>query len=309
MPRPRKSLICIEDTPYYHCTSRCVRRAFLCGKDRYTGQCYEHRRKWVEDRIKLLASIFSIEICAYAVMSNHTHLVLRVDRETAMRWTTLEVFERWHKIHKPMKLNLQFMDSQQRKSLSEIQCKTVEASAEVFRQRLFDVSWFMKLLNEYIARRANKEDNCTGHFWEGRFKSQAILGETALLATMTYVDLNPIRSRLAFSLEKSDYTSIKMRIKALRDNRQPQHLSPFIGRTAHTYHRGLPFTIRDYAALLEFTGRILRPDKRGYIDASVPSIINTVGLTVYQWTKVTQNIESWFGTQISSDKISSSLCA
>ena len=76
MARPRSTLISIEDTPFYHCVSRCVRKNFLMGIDKDTGKSYEHRREWVESRLLALASIFAIDVSAYAVMSNHLHLVL-----------------------------------------------------------------------------------------------------------------------------------------------------------------------------------------------------------------------------------------
>ena len=90
MTRPRKDLISISDTPYYHIVSRCVRRAFLCGTDPHTKQSYEHRRQWIEDRIRLLSSLFAIDICAYAIMSNHYHLVLHVDTQQAQSWSEEE---------------------------------------------------------------------------------------------------------------------------------------------------------------------------------------------------------------------------
>lgn len=109
MPKPRSQLISIDDTPYYHCISRCVRRAFLCGADPLTGQSYEHRRGWVEKRLLFLSRIFAIKVCAYAVMSNHTHLVLFIDGETAKNWTADEVLQRWHSIHKGTMITQQYM--------------------------------------------------------------------------------------------------------------------------------------------------------------------------------------------------------
>jgi len=77
MASPRYSQLSLDDTPWYHCVSRCVRRAYLCGHDDQSGQSYEHRRHWVMQRIKQLAGVFTIDVAAYAVMSNHYHIVVR----------------------------------------------------------------------------------------------------------------------------------------------------------------------------------------------------------------------------------------
>ena len=100
MPRPRKAIVSLDATPYYHCISRCVRRAFLCGTDSFTGNCYEHRRQWVEDKLLELATVFAIDIAAYAVMSNHYHVVLHIDRKQAANWSATEVIRRWHRLYK-----------------------------------------------------------------------------------------------------------------------------------------------------------------------------------------------------------------
>ncbi|MCW8090322.1 transposase, partial [Alteromonas sp. ASW11-130] len=177
--------------------SRCVRRAFLCGKDDNTGKSYEHRRQWVEDRLMFLAEVFCVDVCAYAVMSNHTHVVLRINKSKAASLSVKEVIRRWHKLYKGMLLSQRYVNPAECNAMSEAEVETVKTLAEVYRNRLYDISWFMRLLNEYIARKANKEDGCTGHFWEGRFKSQALMDEAAIAACMAYVDLNPVRACLA----------------------------------------------------------------------------------------------------------------
>ena len=93
---------------YYHCISRCVRRAFLCGKDKSTGQNFDHRRGWVEDKMLALSQVFAIDVCAYAVMSNHTHIVICVDEATAKLWSNREAIERWHQLFKGILITLQY---------------------------------------------------------------------------------------------------------------------------------------------------------------------------------------------------------
>ncbi|BCV59275.1 hypothetical protein TUM17384_32200 [Shewanella algae] len=148
MPRPRYAQVSLEDTPFYHCISRCVRRAFLCGVDDYSGKSYEHRRDWVESRLLELAAVFAIDLCAYAVMSNHLHLVLRVDLKTATEWTLEQVLQRWHLLYSGTLLSQRFLRSE---TLSDIEYLTLQQTTEVYRQRLMDISWFMRALNEPIA--------------------------------------------------------------------------------------------------------------------------------------------------------------
>ena len=135
MPQARKTLISIQDTPYYHCVSRCARRAFLCREDLVTGASYEHRRKWVENRLHLLAEVFAIDVCAYAVMSNHTHVVLHINQDKAKSWDTQEIILRWHRIHKGTFLTPQYMAPEQRDNMCYVTIRTVEETAEIWRQR------------------------------------------------------------------------------------------------------------------------------------------------------------------------------
>ncbi len=260
MPTSRKALVSLEDTPFYHCISRCVRKAFLCGVDKHTGESYEHRRDWVESRLLQLAEVFAIDICAFAVMSNHLHLVLRVDAELVKSWSDIEVIRQWQKLFKGDSLNHDFVKGQ---PLESYQQTIINKRVREYRLRLMDISWFMRALNEPIARKANAEDKCKGRFWEGRFKSQALLDEVAVLACMAYVDLNPIRAKMADSPEASDFTSIQLRIKAALNGEQPDSLLPFVGNEHHEMSKGLMFNAKDYLQLIDDTGRIQRHDKEG----------------------------------------------
>lgn len=297
MTRARKNLIDLAATSYYHLFVRCVRRAFLCGDDNYTGKNFDHRREWLIKRMKLLSSVFAIEIAAYAIMSNHYHLVVNVNRREALDWTDDEIIERWYQLYNGHTLVDRYLNGEQ---LDETSLRFFNEIVATWRERLYDISWYMKNLNEHIAREANKEDNCTGKYWEGRYKSQALLDETALLSCMAYVDLNPIRANIAETLENSDFTSIKERIvhfKAFnadtakqsnppkhKDNNQhesqPTALKPFGGnQIKHT----LPFALLDYIELLDWSGRHIVLKKKGHIDNATPSVLLTLNIEVAQW--------------------------
>ena len=194
MTRPRKALISLADTPYYHVTSRCVRHAFLCGVDHYSGRNYEHRRQWVVDRIRLLSSLFAIDVCAYAVMDNHYHLVLKLCPEQIEGLSDDDVMNRWCALFKGPLLIQRCRDGE---GLEGFERTTISDIVNVWRSKLSSISWFMHCLNQPIARQANLEDHCTGKFWESRFISQALKSEETLLSCMAYVDLNPVRAGIA----------------------------------------------------------------------------------------------------------------
>jgi REP element-mobilizing transposase RayT len=291
MPKPRSQQISLSDTPYYHICSRTVRKAFLCGVDKETGVSYEYRRNWIEKRTFQLSQVFAIDICAHAVMHNHLHLVLHVDSEQVKSWSTLELLIRWHKLFKGTLLTRKY---QREQPLTKFELAMVEETAQLYKQRLIDISWFMRALNEPIARQANKEDQCTGHFWEGRFKSQALLDEGALLSCMAYVDLNPIRAGIAPTPEQSSFTSIQLRIKAAIKGEQPTALLAFTGNEHQDKTTGIRFSLKDYLILVDETGRVIREDKRGAIDAKSAQILSRLHISDESWLKLTTNFEGIF---------------
>ena len=306
MTRPRKQLISLADTPYYHITSRCVRRAFLCGADHYSGQCYEHRRQWVVDRIRLLSSLFAIDVCAYAVMSNHYHLVLKLCPDQLEGLSDAEIVDRWCCLFKGPILVQRFRYGE---ALSFAERNTVSDIVSVWRNKLASISWFMRCLNQSIARKANLEDKCTGKFWEARFHSQALKTEEALLSCMAYVDLNPVRAGLADDLESSDYTSIQERIHPVFDVvdavksqtdtgdlfvfDQPLKLLLHFDQTIKNQKQtGIPFSYPDYLALVDWTGRAIREDKSGFIDSKPPPILVRIDISPEQWRINTTQFEA-----------------
>ncbi|WP_025822357.1 transposase [Shewanella marina] len=291
MAIPRERLVSLEDTSYYHCVSRCVRKAYLCGVDSYTGQSYEHRRDWIEERLLQLAQVFSIDICAYAVMSNHLHVVLKVDVERVQAWSDEDVIVQWQKLFKGTLLTQKLLKGDK---IEVHELETLNKTIAEYRKRLIDISWFMRSLNEPIARKANKEDKCTGRFWEGRFKSQALLDEAAILACMAYVDLNPVRAQIAKTPETSDYTSIKRRIKAAIKGEQPSELLPFIGNEHTNMPNGLMFSVQDYLQLVDDTGRQLRDDKCGAIATSTLDILSRLNIPLENWLKITSEFHDLF---------------
>ena len=286
MTRPRSALIAVESTPYYHLVARCVRRAFLCGNDLFSGRSYEHRRQWVVEKLAELDNVFAINICAYAVMSNHYHLVVRINPLQAQAWSEEEVIARWLTVFSGPVLIQRYRRGE---ALSKAEREQVGAIVAEWRQRLSSISWLMRILNESIARKANEEDNCTGRFWEGRFKSQALLDEAAVISAMAYVDLNPVRAGLAATPETSDYTSVQQRITQQQANNKSASSKTstksverptLLDLATHIrkYHDDkttppLPIGYADYLALVDWTGRAIREDKRGCIPAQTPPIL------------------------------------
>ena len=210
MPRPlRDEQFSADEISICHCVQRCVRRAFLAGVDAQSGIDYSFRKEWIRRRLEALASVFGIDVLSYAIMSNHLHVILRNRPDVVQTWSDEEVAIRWLRVYPGKRIEEHLAEPTDH----DVQtlAKNSERIAEI-RGRLSDLSWFMRSLAEPIARMANKQDNCTGRFWEGRFKAQRIVDEAGLLACAMYVDLNPVRAAMAESPDKAPHTSAFDRI-------------------------------------------------------------------------------------------------
>ncbi|HVJ62922.1 MAG TPA: transposase [Tahibacter sp.] len=266
----------------YHVVSRCVRQAWLCGRDAQTGQDYSHRKRWIEERIHELADQFSIAIYAYVVMDNHIHLVVQTNPRQPATWSAESVVRRWASVSRR-----RFQSESELDQWVELQREN-SSRVDEYRSRLGSLSWFMRLLNEPIARRANAEDHRKGRFWEGRFRCQALLDEAAILSAMAYVDLNPVRAGIVKAPEAARHVSIRRRCQnSKRQRKSTNALQPIAGSGPDRL-----VSEREYLKLVDATGRRLRKGKDGAIDRSLVPIVQRLGLSEAAWVAQVRGTES-----------------
>jgi hypothetical protein len=292
MGYPRRQLVVPGAPGAFHCVSRCVRRAFLCGDDAVSGRNFDHRKAWLEARLIELASVFSISVLAYAVMSNHVHVVLYVDPVAAESWSNDDVAERWTRLF-PARID-GYVDAEACRAKAWALSGNPERIG-LLRRRLGDLSWFMRCLAEPLARLANREDACTGRFWEGRFRCQALLDDDAVLACMAYVDLNPVRAGVAADLSQSAHTSVAARL-GHDESRKARPIAAVAGPHREAF---LPLTERQYIELVDWAGRRLHPGKRGAIAARAPPTLQPCG-DLDAWLEQVRCVESRFCRAIGS---------
>ncbi|QEG02139.1 hypothetical protein Mal15_62220 [Stieleria maiorica] len=196
-----------------HAITRTTRACYLLGDDPATGKNYDHRKRWVESLIERFAAQFAIDVLAYSVLSTHHHQMLRSRPDVVATWDNTEVARRWLMICPKRK------DADGNPMApTDPELDTIRNSPDrlsEIRLRLSDVSWWMRLLNQRVAQRANREDGASGRFFEDRFKGIPVIDDESVLACAVYVDLNWIRACMAETLELSDYTSAQRRIASL----------------------------------------------------------------------------------------------
>jgi hypothetical protein len=296
------------------------------GRDFVTGRSFDHRREWVQNRLCWLASIFAFDHLNFAILGNHLHVLVRNRPDIRDAWTDEEVVRRWLRLFplrnprgKPLELT------------PEVLCELVQDQEWLTerRRRLGDISWFMRCLSEDIANRANAEEEISSRFWQGRFRMVRILDEAGLLACAMYIDLNPIRARLAETPETSFFTSVYIRLQAMKlqgetlagrsdcgnepsatSSEAPDcwlspvelvestevDVSPPTQRASNLGY--LSVTFAKYLSLLDWTGREIRSDKRGSIPADLAPIFERLGINGEIWVDAICNFSRWFKTAV-----------
>jgi hypothetical protein len=301
-----------------------VRRAFLCGEDPVTGKNYEYRRSWIYEMQAILAGLFGIEVGFHSELSNHIHLLLRNRPDVVATWSDEEVVRRWLTITKLAKSrDGQVREPHPARIALE---RAIPLRISILRLRLSDPSWFMAILCEYIARRSNLEDGCSGVFWEDRYGCRDLLDEAAILICGIYIDLNQIRAGEAETPETSVHTSAHDRIlarqrflKALQEAEglsapgtapggwlceltldelvpvtDARHFQSASGLRASD--KGLlSLTLDQYLELLDATGRVVQPGKSGSIPSHLDGILDRLGIRTDMWTAMISGYDKLFG--------------
>lgn len=201
MTRARKDLIDPSHPGTYHLITRCVRRERLLDRG--------ERKVWLCRGLANWLSHMGIDLLAYAVMGNHLHLVIRLRPDVVASWSEAEVAR-----HALAILPVRSGPGLEPLRVTSAVLERYAGNARWVSQqraRLSSPSWLLRLVKQEIARRANAEDDCTGHFWESRFTSVVLLDLAATLACMVYVDLNPYRAHLVKDPTESWFTSIRHR--------------------------------------------------------------------------------------------------
>jgi hypothetical protein len=238
-------------------------------------------------------------------------------------WDDTEVARRWLMICPQRKCGGKALEPTEAELNSIRNCPVKLAET---RERLSSVSWWIRLLNQRIAQRANRETDEVGRFWQDRFRSIRIEDEESLLACAAYVDLNPIRAAMAETIEGSEYTSVKRRIDAelLSTDSESSHpvtepkIPTKVRRDAFLAKLSIDeandpigvvpsetgrrcsdkgFLSMDFTAyleLLDWTARQLVPGKRGSTPEDTPPILKRLGLLPTSWIELVSDFEDTF---------------
>ena len=302
----RSKIVDPSVTPWYHCISRCVRGAHLLSGPG------DQRKRWIQSRLEELAKIFAIDVAGFGVLDSHLHVLLHLNVKTVRQWTKTEVLQRWAKLHPPRGTD--------RKPLKNVKDwikkkRSDHRYVNMIRDRLVNLGWFMKSLKEPLARRFNKIDNCRGNFWASRYKSIAVLGEEALLATCLYIDLNPFAAGVVKHPEQARFTSLYVRVEHCRqrgrmaDLRAARQGAALAARLERGLESGIwlcpiqdrrnqgdtrvglleGFSLGSYLLLLDDTSRMFRPGK-ARVGPDVAPLLERLGIAEDQWRETLQQM-------------------
>lgn len=298
MTQARYRQICLGETSYYHCSSQCVSNAYLCGNDPASIKNYDHRRKWMTDKLAQLSRMFAIKVCSYAILHNRYSLVVCVNQNVAKSLSDQDVVARWSICFKVPQVVKSVLEG---KSINNEDYIKAHCLIDTWRHRLSDLSWFMRLLNECIARRANSEDGCKGKFWKGRYKSQALLDDAALIACMSYIDMLPECSRQESMGDTQGVSSLSYHTCGIKKPERSEplklQLAPF-KRNNESF--SLPCTYHEYKNLIIWTKQALITKRKWYVPGQCRTFLNNIGINANIWLDFVSHYHRFFNQAVGS---------
>jgi hypothetical protein len=229
-------------------------------------------------------------------------------------WNDTEVARRWLMLC-PVRKD----DEGNAEEPNEVELNSIRNDPQklaTIRLRLSDIGWWMRLLCQHIAVRANNEDQEVGKFWQSRFRAVRLLDEAALLACAAYVDLNPIRAQqtknqkaVVAAGSRSGSPAKAVALPAIKpadrflspitiNERSDAKLGPHVSQSGHRCSdKGfLAMSVLDYVSLLDWTARQIARGKRGATSKDVPAVFQRLGFEPTTWCKLVEEFGQMFRT-------------
>ncbi|MFL2870678.1 MAG: transposase [Pirellulaceae bacterium] len=306
---PRCKIIKQDRVGVYHVTTRCVQQMFLLGMDYLTGNDYGHRKSWIITWLKSLADVFLVDVCAFSILDNHVHLILRNRPDQLEELSDQDVANRLARLYSGERRLIELPEIAD----PDVVKKYLNNRRLIKKKRgdLTDISVFMKVWEEAISRRANKEMKKTGHFWQGRFSSQVLEDDAAILACCAYVDLNPFRAGIVHLPELSEFTSLRIRLQESISRLGENYASPVCevgmpdvkwlapifkdeNESSTRSKSALNVSTSEYFQLLDEYSRKPHRGKETGIDPKSKSILERVGICPNMWLVGIKSFGKWF---------------
>ncbi len=305
----RKDVFNRKQIGVYHVTTRCVRQAFLLGTSFQSGQEYHHRKQWIEEWFQSLTEVMAIELCAYAIMDNHTHSILRNRPDWLETMDDYEVATRLARLFP----GYQCLNGLPAEADPERVQEILDDPAKLARRKeqLADISIFMGRWEEAVARRANKEEDRKGRFWEGRFYCQKLLDPASILAATIYVELNPLRANVVELPEYSQFTSLTNRLRLTQlmsntdlgflDSISEEKKGPEKNLSTDSPSRDvsnvrmcrefLPLSTRRYLSVLDYVSRRTKDGSLHAVPDGVQQLLGRLGVVPDRWRETAIEFE------------------
>jgi len=271
----RVELFAADEVAVVRVMNRVVRRCFLLGDDAVTGKNYDHRKQWIENELQKLAGAMGIDLLGSSILSNHFHLILRSRPDVVALWDDTEVARGWL-LARPRRKN------ENGSAAEPIECELnsirhdPDRLAQI-RLRLSDISWWMRLLCQTIAMRANREDGETGR--QGRFEPS----DDRRMAETLSGNASPAPDRFLTPLELDEHGG------------EPGQCANRSG--SRCSDKGfLPIPVAAYLELLDWTARQTVPGKRGSTPSDAPPILERLKVSATTWCELVSNFGRLFST-------------